>query len=152
MNEAHRTVREISFNLSPHVLKNFGLVPALEAFTNKISEVSPVVFIYDVKGVTDRFSEEVEIIIYRVLTECVNNSIKYAEASEIQISIIRTEDLLKIVCRDNGKGFHVDEVINEKRGLGLFNMKNRLKSIDGQLTIESEIGNGTTVSIELIIN
>lgn len=151
VNEAHRTVREISFNLSPHVLKNFGLVPALETFTTKLSEVNPVVFHYDVRGVGDRFSEEVEIVMYRVLTECVNNSVKYAEASEIQISILLTEGLLKIICSDNGKGFHVEKVMNEKRGLGLFNMKNRLKSIDGQLTIDSEIGKGTQVSIELNI-
>ena len=149
VNEAHRTVHEISFNMSPHVLKNFGLIPALEAYTTKLSDVSPVEFYFDIKGVNERFAEDMEIILYRVLSECINNSVKYANATEIQILIHKEDDNLSVICSDNGKGFNPDNVVNEKKGLGLFNMQNRIRALNGKLEINSEPGRGTQVVILL---
>ncbi|PZX15145.1 PAS domain S-box-containing protein [Breznakibacter xylanolyticus] len=152
VDEAHRTVREISFNMSPHVLKNFGLIPALETFTNKLSEVNRVLFDYQVTGIKGRFSEEVEIILYRVLTECINNAMKYAEASEIVISIEQSENVLSVCCRDNGKGFDVEDVLAKRKGMGLFNMNNRLRTLSGKLDIHSQPGCGTEVCMVLNLN
>ncbi len=150
LDESSRTVREISFKLSPHVLLNYGLVEAVKAFTEKIKESSNVVF--EIKTQNDcRFDKNSETIAYRVLCECINNTIKHAKASDIFINMRCLNDLLFVDYSDNGKGFDVDKVISEHKGIGLLNMKSRIKSINGLMDIISSPGKGTIIKFQIKI-
>lgn len=147
LEETIASLREVSNNISPNTLISFGLNTALKTFINRIRNVSHIEFIYN-NRLTSRLKEEYEITIYRLLCECINNSIKHAEANQIKIEIIEN-DYLNILYADNGKGFIVSDVINGKKGSGLVNMKTRIQSLGGQYQINSSLGNGTTINIRL---
>jgi len=144
--ETHESIREISFNLSPHILQNFGLIPALKSYIERIKESKSINI--DLK--TERYNRNnlpIETIIYRILTECITNTIKHAQSSTIIMKIIEDEEKITINFEDNGKGFNLDEI--KHTGLGLTNMQSRLQSINGKLNIESSIGKGTRITIEI---
>ena len=89
LDESTRTVKEISFRLSPHILQNFGLVEALKSYTNKIKETSSVRIGLDVENVS-RVDKDIETILYRVICECINNTVKHANAGAISIRLSGT--------------------------------------------------------------
>jgi PAS domain S-box-containing protein len=146
INEAGVTIRELSFKLSPHVLKNFGLIEAFKTFTHKVNQSKQIKFSFDYNFST-RFEETVETVIYRILCECINNTIKHAQATEVQIRILKFISKVKITYIDNGKGFDINKLSLDKAGNGLFNMKSRLQSINGELNIYSQPGEGVKISI-----
>jgi signal transduction histidine kinase len=91
-----------------------------------------------------RFDSANGIQLYRVLQEAIQNAIKYAEASEIQVSILQEKGRLTLQITDNGKGFDESKITP---GNGLFNMRKRAQELGGKLTINSEVGSGTSVSL-----
>ena len=84
--------------------------------------------------------------IYRIIQESVNNAIKYAEATKITVEVNQIDDKLLVQVSDNGKGF---DVLKVELGNGLNNMKKRAHEIDGELTVTSAEGNGTTVKLQM---
>jgi signal transduction histidine kinase len=84
--------------------------------------------------------------IYRIIQESVNNAIKYAEATKITVEVNQVDDKLLVQVSDNGKGF---DVLKVELGNGLNNMKKRAHEIDGELTVTSAEGNGTTVKLQM---
>jgi PAS domain S-box-containing protein len=148
--EAVSTVKEISNNLSPHILANFGLVFALKSFIEKTQALnSPV--IHFITNIKQRFSNEIEITIYRALLECINNSIKHAQAKNISISLQLTSDKIEAKFSDDGIGFDYDYVIQQQKGLGLFNIQNRIHTLGGNFKIQSVIHQGVNIWFELYI-
>ena len=85
---------------------------------------------------------EVEVAFYRVLIECINNTLKYANANNIVISINEIESRLYLEYRDDGDGFNISKALLEQKGLGLFNLQNRIQTIGGTLEMFSEPGKG----------
>jgi PAS domain S-box-containing protein len=149
LDESSRTVRDISFKLSPHVLQNYGLVEAIKAYADKIKETKSIDFSLDTQQFTTRFNEMEEAVIYRVLCECITNTIKYANASRIEVSLCCRDNNFEMTYSDNGGGFDVDEALASRKGIGLLNIQSRLKSINGQMTITSQIGCGTTINFKV---
>jgi signal transduction histidine kinase/uncharacterized protein YjhX (UPF0386 family) len=96
-----------------------------------------------------KFSSIVGINLYRTMQEAVNNAVKYAEATEIEVNISNQKDHIKIEIKDNGKGFDVETI---DFGNGLYNMKKRIEEVGGVITIQSEIKKGTTISVLLSKN
>jgi len=148
LDESMDTIREMSFKLSPHILQNFGLHEAINALTEKIQKSSTIAF--DVK-IDDfkRMDEKIEIIIYRVLCECINNSIKHSKALKITIRLYSNQNILNFEYADNGNGFDYDKVIKEYKGIGLLNMQSRIKSINGYMDIKSNETEGTSIRISI---
>lgn len=145
---ANQSVREIAFGLSPHILKDFGLYEALKSFTNKIKgDSTPAITISC--NLTSRIDETIETVIYRVLIECINNSIKHSQAENIEIGILYVKSILNIEYKDNGIGFQINELEGASKGMGLYNIQNRIKSINGDVTINSSPGYGTTIKISI---
>jgi PAS domain S-box-containing protein len=144
--EAHESIHQIAFNLSPHVLRHFGFIEALNVFIEKVKEFTSISIIFkpEVNFVNKIITET---ILYRILTECITNTIKHADASEISIVFSENEDKLIVNYSDNGKGFNINDI--DKNGLGLLNMQNRIKSINGIFRIESSLGKGTKIFIEV---
>jgi PAS domain S-box-containing protein len=150
LDESSRTIHEISFKLSPHILQNFGLIEALKMYTGKVKESSNVTI--ELKSETIcRFDKNTETIAYRILCECINNTIKHANASGISIDLQCDKGVLLIEYTDNGKGFNPEETLALHKGIGLLNMQSRLKSVDGSMDIISKPGNGTTIKFQMKI-
>lgn len=149
LEESSKTVREISFKLSPHILQNYGLPEALKAFAEKIKETSPIAYKIEY-GEMKRFNDKMEIIVYRIICECITNTIKHAQADRIYIKMDLTSNSLAVDYHDNGKGFDVDNV--SLTGIGLLNIKSRIKSLNGSMSIISLPEDGTTISFKINTN
>jgi len=88
-----------------------------------------------------------EIILFRIFQEVLNNVIKHAEATTITVVIEQTEKRLNLVIKDNGKSFNAEEVLREKRGMGLFNIQKRVQIIAGEVDIIAAPDIGTEINI-----
>lgn len=148
IDEAINQAKEIANNLSPHVLQRFGLINALKNHSERI-KVNHNVCINIQSKITERLPADIEIMMYRVLLECINNSIKHAQAENISIQIDRQDQKISVSYADNGKGFDVEKTLKETNGMGLFNIQNRIKIIGGLITIRSVIERGTRIDITL---
>lgn len=150
VNEALGSIKEISNNLSPHILDNFGLLNAVKSFAEKVSVSKTIDIDVNSNLNNTRFDYNVEVILYRVICELVSNTIKHASAKTINIDLYLKEKLLTLYYYDNGIGFNVDEVINnEIKGMGLSNILSRIKSINGTFEIESEKNEGVHINIKV---
>ena len=154
INEAIKSLKEVSDNLSPHVLNNFGLVRALNNFANKINVTKTIRINLTPKITDERFDSNVEVVLYRVICELINNTIKHAQAKKIDISLTQEDDFLNIVYKDDGKGFDVNKVIEQpgSSGMGFSNIYSRINSLKGEISIESEHRKGTLVTIKVLMH
>lgn len=147
-NEAIISIKEISNLLSPHILNNFGLFSAVKSFNEKISETGTIKIVLNsnIQGI--RFDFNTETILYRVICELINNTIKHASAKSINIDIFLENKILKIYYYDDGIGFDAEEILNkEDSGMGFSNILTRLNSINGTIKIESELNSGVNINI-----
>ena len=135
---AFNTLKEISFNLSPHILHNFGLIPALNSFIDGIYSLESTKINLK-SNIKNRINDGVEISVYRIMTELINNSMKYASAEKININVNVSEGTLHIVYEDNGIGFDMSK---ESKGHGLYNIKSRIKTLNGFFSIVSSTDKG----------
>lgn len=148
MDEAVKTVKEISNNMSSHVLKTFGLYEAIDSFAEKIEASYPIKIITEFDH-NIKTSEDLQITLYRVLVELINNTLKYAYASEIKIRMLWVNSKLLFTYHDNGQGFEVEQVLKEGKGMGLYNMHSRIKSLGGTISIKSRPKEGMQVEIQI---
>jgi PAS domain S-box-containing protein len=151
LDDALGSIKEISNNLSPHVLRNFGLVQAVIAFTHNLENISDLKFEvhynYD-----QRLNEIIEFTAYRVITELINNSLKYAEATLIVIDINLKEAALDVSFSDNGKGFDPGTLSKPKRCFGLSNIETRISKFNGSYSYKTAPGKGVKVNFTLELN
>lgn len=145
-----KELRNISQNLMPESLLELNLEEALRdlciANSNAITNIE---FQYLVKK--SNLPKSYEIMLYRIIQELLNNTLKYAKASEVLVSCSKNKDVFFVTFEDNGVGFDLSEIKN-KSGMGLKNIKNRVEFLNGKLEIDSKMGQGTSVYIELKIS
>lgn len=151
VDEAISSIKNISNNLSPHILTNFGLERAIKSFINKINLSKSVLIKYTSNIENLKIDETSEVIAYRTVCELINNTIKHAEASEININLEKNNNILNITYHDNGKGFDAEILNVDKKGMGLNNIQNRIKSIKGIFEISSSENQGIEVKIQIKI-
>ena len=144
------SVKEISYKLSPHILEYHGITSAIQNFSTKI-EATNTIRITLQSNVHRRLEMEIEVALYRAAIECINNSIKYSKAKNIYIQINDTGHKLLLQYRDDGQGFDLEKIISEQKGLGLFNLQNRLASIGGEITMFSKPGLGVDYHFAVIL-
>lgn len=141
VDEAIISVRDISANISPHILNNFGLKEAVNSFIKKLRPAEGI----DIKFTTNiesrRFGYNAEVIMYRVICELINNTLRHAEAHRVQIDLQLEENVLYLEYTDDGIGFDVNRQTT-RYGMGLDNMQYRLRSGNGDLKVESQRGKG----------
>ena len=147
IDDSVQELRRVSHNLSTGHLQSFGLVSALEDLSIQISSKTNINCSFQVYDWRERLDSSLEIDLYRMAQEAVNNALKYAEASEITIQLYRRPDELSLCIEDDGKGFNVDA--HFKKGIGLNNIKQRLARWHGQLNIDSNPGKGAIYIIEI---
>ncbi len=146
--EGCKEVREVSHALMPGAILNKGLVQAVKDFLKQIDE-KIIKIRFDAN--LDKSPDDVTAsLLYRIIQECVNNTLKHASASELDITIDDTADGISIQIEDNGKGFDVGQTIGNNEfsaGLGLQNIKHRVAYMQGSVEWDSSPGNGTVVTI-----
>ncbi len=137
-------VREITNNLRPQLLDRLGLTKAIHAMLKKVSDVVEIES--EIDSIDNLFNESEEISVYRIIQESLNNVIKHSNASIAKVRIKRTEGQVLITIEDKGKGF---DTTTASSGLGLVGLKERAQLLNAELLIESKIGKGTTIQVEI---
>lgn len=135
LDTANKEVRRISHNMMPVVLNKFGLWAALEDFTDDISENGLITIKLKGKKLT-RMLENTEIMIFRIVQELVNNTLKHASATRIDISFRSSNGVIFMEYKDNGKGFDKEQV-SSNTGIGLEGIKSRIEFLKGKLFYQS---------------
>jgi len=145
-----KELRRVAHNMMPEMLVKFGLDEALKEYTNSIAATKLLRVKYQSFGMQDRIESSSEIIVYRIVQELLNNVLKHASASEVLVQLIREQNRLNVLVEDNGKGFD-PAILENNRGAGWTNIRSRVDYLKGHLDIHSDIGKGTSVSIEFNI-
>ena len=149
LEEAIATVKEVSNKLSPHLLMYYGLSSAIKNFVDKLNETSSININFESNS-DKRLKMEMEAVLYRAVIECINNTIKHANAKNINIKIINSDVQFIIQYSDDGIGFNIEETISQHKGLGLFNLQNRIQTVGGKIMLTSKKNEG--VHYQFIIN
>lgn len=149
LENAIRGVKDISNNLSPAVLKNFGLERAIGQLCSRVRGTGQLKVEYFTHGMEDRLDSRIELALFRIAQELFNNILKHAEADRVELQLIRHASSLLMMIGDDGKGFDIPIEKLKAKGFGLNNVTSRVQSLKGRLDIDSVKGKGTTVTIEL---
>jgi signal transduction histidine kinase len=151
VNEAISTIKDISNNLSPHVLTNFGLASAISAFTTKINQTKAIEIDFKSNMEDVRLENDKEVVIYRAACELINNTIRHSGASRIEIELNKNEKIVTLQFYDNGRGFDTSSLsLEDNKGMGLSNIETRVKTVEGVFILESTPGKGTSALIKVI--
>jgi len=142
-------LRNISFNLMPSSLSRFGIVPTLEDLSEKMGNGTGLEISFVKNTSRDTFGEKIDLNIYRIVQEVLNNVINHAHSTEVSLQIIEHEDSLVVLVEDNGIGFNIDKIKNKSQSRGLINIYSRVDVLKGSVSIDSVIGYGTTTIIEI---
>ncbi|MDY0348544.1 MAG: PAS domain S-box protein [Tenuifilaceae bacterium] len=150
LKDAISSVREVSNDISPHALNNYGLVYAISAFIEHSKNL--VKFHFD-ENISDiRLPLFIEIICYRIVKELINNTLKYANANSVWISMQKHDSWFRLNYRDNGIGFNLEAKLNSgETGMGLLNISNRLKTLGAPYSMYSESGNGFSFETKISV-
>lgn len=143
-------VRSISHNMMPSALIRLGLIPAINEVVNNVNSAKGIKIDFTT-NVESSLGKSLDITIYRVVQEILNNMIRHAKATNIKIDIEKAGYDLKIEMKDNGVGFNTEELKNSN-GIGWKNIFSRISMLDGDIKLESELQKGTIVFINLKLN
>ena len=145
--EALRSLREISNNLSPHVLSDFGLARGIQNFIDRSQTLHNVKISYATNLRGERYDSDIEVIMYRVVCELITNSLKHSGCSEIRLSLTSGGDTLELQYTDNGRGFNPQSMMD--CGMGLSNINSRVNSLNGEFEVTSTKGRGMRASVKV---
>ena len=144
--ESYDELRSISHQMMPNALLKAGLGSAVKELVSGIDS-NKLAISLELVGLNERLKEEVETVLYRVIQESINNVIKHAGATKLNIQVIKDEDGVSVTIEDNGKGFDMKKVKSD--GIGLKNMYSRVQFQQGTVDIDSQPGKGTLVLIHI---
>jgi signal transduction histidine kinase len=146
--EITQEIREMSHRMLPTQLESKGLVFAIENFIDLVSKSQSDIDIKFYTNLDQRLSNKIEVNLFYLTYEMINNAIKHSSADEIVLQLLLDDKQLLLSVADNGVGFSVE---NESGGLGLKNLKQRVNYIEGKLIIDSKIGEGSEITVELAV-
>ena len=140
IDESIRSVREISNNVSPQVLSDFGLAQGVRNFISKLAPLNVVNMAFNTNLDKERFDSDTEVVLYRVVCELINNSLKHSGCTNIEVSLMLDGTRLSLDYSDDGNGF--DPYTVSLKGMGLSNITSRIDSLNGEIKITSSKGGG----------
>jgi len=148
-------IHKLIYQLRPTIIDDLGLAAAIRWLAESNLEVAGIKANLKVIGQEIRLASELEITLFRVVQEAVNNIVRHAHAKSVNMSLYFKKRAVRLRVRDNGCGFDVNEAITSKdrpRGLGLLGMKERIEFAHGTMNIRSRLGDGTEINIEIPLN
>jgi signal transduction histidine kinase len=148
IDEAIISIKEISNNLSPHVLNNFGLLKAVKSFVDRLNLTGKLKIVVSSNLGNERYDYNTEVVLYRIICELVTNTLKHASATEVNIDLFTDNNRLIVDYYDNGIGFNTDS-LSEISGLGFSNIQTRVKSLNGSLKVFSHPNEGVNINISI---
>jgi len=141
-------VRDLSLDLRPAMLDDFGLLPALRWLFDRFSRQTNITVDFDQIGLEQRLSPDVETAAYRIVQEALTNVARYANVSTVAVQASAADHRLSLVIADQGKGFDAEAELSSGTTSGLSGMRERAALLGGHLRIESHPGSGTRVQAE----
>jgi signal transduction histidine kinase len=144
---ALENVRRLAMDLRPAALDDLGLAPALESFVERFSERWPIEATFQADGLKSRLPAEVELVLYRVAQEALNNVAKHSAASHVSVFLTRRRGEVELSVSDDGRGFDEELRREQEGGLGLFGISERLGLVRGSVNVDSTPGQGTTITV-----
>ena len=142
--------RSIAYYLTPNILVDFGLVKALKTYCDKLNRGQNIEIIFET-NYNERLEHTIEVNIYRVILELINNSFKHSEANKIFLKVNILKDKLLISYSDNGKGFDSSNILKKRMEVWeLIISLQRVKLLNGSCLFDSNLEEGTKV--EIIVN
>lgn len=148
LDDAITDVRSLSHQMMPNMLIKSSLANALQDLIEK-SDSPKLQINLKMEGLQDDLDKNIQIVMYRIIQECINNTIKHSSATGIDIIVRQNENLLETLISDNGVGFNISEVSSKSSGLGLENIKSRIDMLKGKLEVNSVKGAGTKISVKI---
>lgn len=149
--KAIASTREISNNIMPSILQDFGLIAAVKDFCTYINNTKSINIKLDCEQYELTGSRIEETVLFQSIKELVHNTLKHSNASIIEIFLESNDDHINLFYKDNGIGFDVNEKTLNPTGLGLNNIVNKVKTINGLTMIKSEPDEGMSMLITLKI-
>lgn len=144
-------VRRIIYDLRPMALDDLGLIPTLKKYLATVQDYTEGLTItFAPFGKEGRLESKYEVALFRLVQEAVQNAVKHAEAEEIKVKVEIMSTSAMIIVKDNGKGFDLNN--KKEKSFGLMGMRERVEMLEGELNIDSSIGEGTIVTIHLPLN
>lgn len=139
--EAIATTKEVSNDLNPHVLNNYGIVSALDLFIGKVTSDIEIVYKQEIEST--RYAPAIELSVYRIAKELINNSLKHSGANLISVKLYEKNDSLCLNFEDNGKGLNESALTARKPGgMGLSNIISRAKSLNANYNFYTNLSTG----------
>jgi len=148
LDNAISEMRRVAHNMMPESLLKFGLPQAIQDYCESLNESKEIQVTFNNLNLHERLENSIEIVMYRIIQELINNVIKHAQAQYIFIQLSKNEHQLTLTVEDDGKGFDVKN-INTVKGFGLTNIQSRVNYLKGKLDIDSSEGKGTSIFIEI---
>ncbi len=144
-------IREIANGLMPRIIKHYGLVKSVKSICNRINQANKINI--DLKSNIDfRFDSNLEINVFRIISELINNTLKHAKAQNIHISFFFKKNILDIQYKDDGIGFDLNKVLSDKnKGFGIDNILGRIKLLNSNYTINTNFNHGMKINIMIEI-
>jgi signal transduction histidine kinase len=149
IDKACTELRTISHNMLPSGIEHFGLSATLQSLIKQINHNKSIHFSLDTDGLEALHNQEIELHLYRIVMELVNNVVKHAKAKHASVQLYISDTSITIMVEDDGVGFA--NVKHEKSGIGLLSVQSRVEAINGKFQVDSRINHGTTISIEIPI-
>ncbi len=139
-------VRELAHQLMPKALSRLGLVPALEELVRTAFVATPITAVFEAHGVPGTIRPELATGLYRITQELLNNVLKHAAATRVDVQLMHNKAHLVLIVHDDGRGFHSAQ---DRSGIGLNGMADRARVLGGSFAIESAPGNGTLATVRV---
>ena len=152
IDEAMLSAKEIANNFRPDIISRFGLIASINLLCEKVNNTGVLKIYFNSNGIkTDEIQKDIEVVLYRIVNELINNTLKHAFAKEVKINLLSEFGFLTLIYSDNGIGFDVEKTMNIKdtKGMGLSNLLSRVKAINGTFQINSVSKKGTEVLIKV---
>jgi two-component system sensor histidine kinase DegS len=143
-------VRDFIVELRPMMLDDLGLVPTLNRYVESIKEQSNVDIRLNIMGNEQRFESYLEVMLFRSIQELISTAIMYSRANQIKILLDIAGSVIEVHVEDNGKGI-APELLQEREGMGLKIIKERVEMLGGEFNIQSSQGEGSRVQYSVPI-
>ncbi len=151
LDEACDETRKIAYQLSSKRLNEIGLFATVKTLQNQINDSDQLLFQLHTHGDDDKLDRLLQNSVYRIIQELVTNITKHAKAKKVNVHLNVFHNIFNVIVEDDGVGFDVNNLL-EKSGLGLREIEVRVKSMNGDFTIDSGRGVGTTINIDIPLN